>query len=1031
MKNRDAMNTSNTFSPQLPLQSLLQGIKYRFSIGKDEKTIDDMVISGVTSDSRKAAPGMLFVALDGSRFDGHDFITGAIENGCTAVLCEKGRAGNIPADWSGIIVEVEDSSRAYGLVAANFYDNPAEQLTLIGVTGTNGKTTVTYLLESVLLEAGHKVGVIGTVNNRYSVKNGESVILKTRFTTPEAMVLQKVLREMADSGVGFVIMEVSSHALSQNRISNIRFRTAAFTNLSRDHLDYHRDMKEYFAAKLSLFQEHLEEDGIAVLPGKPWVEREADLYKKLVRTCEDNCGKNVYWGDGEKDDVRLIGFRTRLEETLMDLILAGNPVQLKSKLVGGFNMDNVLTTCGICHGLGIDPETVRRGLVKSTGAPGRLERVVDRAEDPLDGPVVLVDYAHTPDALEHVLETVAALPHGELFCVFGCGGDRDNGKRPLMGEIACRFSDVVLITDDNPRTEDPEQIVRQILDGTKESGLECREYEWLGERQRGDRGIVVERDRRNAIRLAITSAGPEDVVLIAGKGHETYQLSLRGRQFFDDRLEAENVLSSWTPIRIARATRGKLLSQGLRQRLLGPVSTDSRKMEENWIFVALKGEHFDGHQFVDQVIEKNCGCLVLEKEPPLPESLVVPVIQVEDTTKALGDMAAYRRRQVSRLCEQTVIGITGSCGKTTVKEMVSAILRRKWPAGPDHTEDSVLKTKGNFNNLIGLPLSLLPLDLNHRAAVLEMGMNQPGELRRLVEIADPDISCILNVHGAHLEKLGSIEGVARAKEELFAGTRRDGLLVVNLDDPLVKELAAGYGQRKITFSVSGDIAGGQPDLWTSDINLEDKGVITFTLHCGGEKEDIHLYTLGEHNVGNALAAAAIAKAAGAKLSEIAAGLADFRAPDKRMEILKTPGGYGLLNDTYNANPASMAAGLKTLRQAAGKHAAAVLGDMLELGESATAAHFELGKLVAELGIDRVAVLGEFRDEVRKGAVAGGMAEDVIEVFAEKKEAVAWIEKLTDEKKLGPGDLLLVKASRGLRFETVVEKLAETGSKPAG
>ncbi len=984
------MNTSNTPSPQLPLQSLLKGIKYRVGIDKDVEKIERTVISGVTSDSRKAASGMLFVALDGSRFDGHDFIVAAIENGCVAVLCEKGRAGDIPADWPGILVEVEDSSRAYGLVAANYFGNPADQLTLIGVTGTNGKTTVAYLLESVLLEAGYRVGVIGTVNNRYSVDNGKSVILETRFTTPEAMVLQKVLREMADNGVSFVIMEVSSHALSQKRISNIRFRTAAFTNLSRDHLDYHRDMKEYFEAKLSLFREHLEEEGIAVLPGKSWDEREADLYGELVRTCEDNCGKNVYWGDGEKDDVRLIGFRTRLEETLMDLILAGNPVQLKSKLVGGFNMDNVLTTCGLCHALEIDPDSVRRGLMKSTGAPGRLERVVDRAEDPLDGPVVLVDYAHTPDALEHVLETVAALPHGELFCVFGCGGDRDNGKRPLMGEIACRFSDVVLITDDNPRTEDPELIVRQILEGTKESGLEPREQAWLGERRTGDRGIVVERDRRNAIRLAITSAGPEDVVLIAGKGHETYQLSLRGRQFFDDRLEAENVLSSWTPLRVARGAGGELLSAGVRPGLLGPVSTDSRNMPENGIFVALKGEHFDGHRFVDQVLEKKCGCLVLEKGAPVPEPTVVPVIRVEDTTRALGDMAAYRRRQVSRLCEQTVIGITGSCGKTTVKEMVSAILKRKWPAGPNHTENSVLKTKGNFNNLIGLPLSLLPLDLNHRAAVLEMGMNQPGELRRLVEIADPDISCIINVHGAHLEKLGSLEGVARAKEELFAGTRSDGILVVNLDDPLVRKLSAKYGQRKIGFSVSGQVAGVQPDLWTSDINLEDKGVITFTLHCGTEQEDIHLYTLGEHNVGNSLAAAAIAKAAGAGLSEIAAGLADFRAPDKRMEILKTAGGYGLLNDTYNANPASMAAGLKTLRQAAGKRAVAVLGDMLELGESALKAHFELGRLVAELDIDHVAVLGEFRDEVRKGALSGGMAEDNIEIFTEKKEAVAWV-----------------------------------------
>jgi UDP-N-acetylmuramoyl-tripeptide--D-alanyl-D-alanine ligase len=354
--------------------------------------------------------------------------------------------------------------------------------------------------------------------------------------------------------------------------------------------------------------------------------------------------------------------------------------------------------------------------------------------------------------------------------------------------------------------------------------------------------------------------------------------------------------------------------------------------------------------------------------------------------------------------------------------MVSAILKRKWPAGPNHTEDSVLKTKGNFNNLIGMPLSLLPLNLNHRAAILEMGMNQPGELRRLVEIADPDISCIINIHGAHLEKLGNLRGVARAKEELFAGTGKDGLLVVNLDDPLVRELSARYEQRKISYSVSGSVDGVKPDLWVSDINLEAKGVITFTLHCGEEKEDIHLYTLGEHNVGNSLAAAAIAMAAGATLQEIAAGLADFRAPDKRMEILTADDGFGLLNDTYNANPASMAAGLKTLKQVAEKRSVAILGDMLELGESSAAAHFELGRLVAELNLDYVAVLGEFKEEIRKGALAGGFPEDCVKTLTEKKEAVSWINRLVSEERLGRGDLLLVKASRGLRFETIVAEL---------
>ena len=384
-------------------------------------------------------------------------------------------------------------------------------------------------------------------------------------------------------------------------------------------------------------------------------------------------------------------------------------------------------------------------------------------------PVVFVDYAHTPDALQKVLAALAALPHRELFCLFGCGGDRDQGKRPVMGRIAAELSDVVVITDDNPRSEPPETITVQIAAGVAGAGMFSRPVDWLTERARGEKGCVVISRREEAIAAVIRAAGRDDIVLIAGKGHENYQLSRGEKRFFDDCLEAREALSAWTIDAIVEATGG-IGPEGPPFRLLGRVSTDSRMVGRDEIFVALEGDRFDGHDFISQVVEKGAGCLVVMRRIEERYAGHIPQVIVPDTQRALGDMAGYRRRLIGRLSAPMVIGLTGSCGKTTVKEMTAAILQRHWPAGPDNPEDCVLKTVGNYNNLIGMPLSLLPLGVKHRAAVMEMGMNRPGELARLAEIAEPDISCITNIYAAHLEGLHSLEGVARAKEELFAGT---------------------------------------------------------------------------------------------------------------------------------------------------------------------------------------------------------------------------------------------------------------------
>jgi murE/murF fusion protein len=526
--------------------------------------------------------------------------------------------------------------------------------------------------------------------------------------------------------------------------------------------------------------------------------------------------------------------------------------------------------------------------------------------------------------------------------------------------------------------------------------------------------------RAQAIALAIGAATAEDIVLIAGKGHELYQLGQDGSHFFDDSLEAKKGLTAWGLDSLILALGGELLGDRLGGRALGKVVIDSRKVAAGDIFVALAGERFDGHDFFDEVAAAGAGCLVVRRETAREVLPAVPCLLVDDTLQALGDLAAYRRQVMKAVSRPLVVGITGSCGKTTVKEMTAAIFDQHWLA----PSDQVLKTRGNFNNLVGLPLSLLPIGPGQKAVILEMGMNRPGEIDRLARIADPDIACIVNVHAAHLEGLHSLEGVARAKEELFAASKEGTTLIINLDDPHVRVCAARYQQKKVCYATGEEGLRLVPQVWASDLWKPGSVGQTFMLHIGLETIPVTLHVPGVHNISNAVAAAAIAYAAGLNIGEIGAGLGAFKAADKRMQIVKGKGGLYILNDTYNANPGSMRAGLATLAQQEGERRAAILGDMLELGPTSAHAHRELGSYAAGQGVDYLALIGDFAAETAMGARMAGMDDGRIRIFQEKKDVVTWIEELLAAQQLQAGDWLLVKGSRGMRLEAVVEQLLD-------
>jgi UDP-N-acetylmuramoyl-L-alanyl-D-glutamate--2,6-diaminopimelate ligase len=460
-------------------------------------------VGEVTHDSRKVGAGSLFVAIRGQAADGNQFVDAARRKGAVAVASEAPPEAGVP--W----IRVPDAREALAVFSAAVLGDPASSLELVGVTGTNGKTTTTYLIDAALRAAGRRVGLVGTVQYRVGDRSTEAV-----RTTPESSDLQALFREMADEACSHAVLEVSSHSLDLKRVHGCEFRVAVFTNLTRDHLDFHGDMDRYFAAKRVLFDTLLRHDGHAV------VNLDDDRGRELAVSSR---GRVWTYALDVPADVRAEAIVLSLDETSFLAMTPMGTYPVRTPLLGRFNVSNVLAALGASLALGIAPETAIAGITAVTGVPGRLERVQAGQDF-----TIIVDYAHTDDALKNLLETVRELRPRRVITVFGCGGDRDRTKRPLMGAVASRLSDVVVVTSDNPRSEPPEAILEQIQKG-------------MNGARKAERHVVV--DRREAIGRAIEMARTDDVVVIAGKGHETYQV-LRDRTVpFDDRQVARDVLS--------------------------------------------------------------------------------------------------------------------------------------------------------------------------------------------------------------------------------------------------------------------------------------------------------------------------------------------------------------------------------------------------------------------------------------------------------------------------------------------------------
>ncbi len=451
---------------------------------------NDVDIQKICYDSRKVEPGDLFVCISGFVTDGHQYARAAVEKGAAALLCEREVEADVPT------LLVDDTRKALAYAADRFYDHPSGKFKLIGITGTNGKTTTTYLVKRILEDAGQRVGLIGTNQNMI----GDQILPSAR-TTPESLELQELFARMADAGVDAVVMEISSHSLELSRVAYCEIDIGAFTNLTQDHLDFHKDMEHYFLAKAKLFE--MCKTGVVNIDDPAGI--------RLLESCR--CVP-VSYGVDNAADIYAYDMEFGSDHASFLANILGKEIRIRLNTPGKFSVYNGLCAIGICTACGISAEVIAKGLSEMKGVSGRAEVL------PLGKPyTVMIDYAHTPDGLENILKSIRGFAKGRVVTLFGCGGDRDRTKRPIMGEMAGKLSDFCIVTSDNPRSEDPAAIVREVEAGVKQT----------------DCPYTVIVNRRDAIFYALQHALPEDVILLAGKGHETYQILADGTIHFDER----------------------------------------------------------------------------------------------------------------------------------------------------------------------------------------------------------------------------------------------------------------------------------------------------------------------------------------------------------------------------------------------------------------------------------------------------------------------------------------------------------------
>lgn len=900
-----------------------------------------------STDNRLFQKGDCFIAIKGANYDGHEFVAEAQKLGAALTIGEK----------AGVSIQVTDSRKATALYAKLYYGDPSRKLQLFGITGTNGKTTTSLMLYQMLLLRGINAAWIGTLG--YKIGNQD---FPTQHTTPDILQLHEIFAQMIQKDVTHVVMEVSSHALVLDRVYAVDYDYCLFTNLSRDHLDFHRDMDDYFEAKFMLFERAARASAACIINSD-------DSYGKiLLQRLQGYDCKVMDVGHNAAATLRILNQQTSLSGSCFEFYHQNtdSKIKIQSPLIGDFNVDNLALACAAMLQSGLELQELPALCKKLKPVPGRIEPI----ENSL-GLGLFVDYAHSPDAILNLLKSLENLPHRRIISIIGAGGDRDKGKRPLMLKAALTYSDAVIITDDNPRTENPDRIIYDIVKDTDPV------LPWW-----------IIRDRSEAIKSAIRLAQAQDLVVICGKGHESYQ-EIQGKRYgFDDRKVAftaaqnlsldkaeDELILSLDPLLI-RILNDEVPTQPgyTKPRSLRSISTDSRCIKTNSAFFAIKGENFDGNSFVPQVLTDSSN-LAVSSEVCLKHSNLINCARPEM-------LMAKILQKYLQLFDIYKIALTGSTGKTSTKEILAQVLQN---------QVEILKSERNENNILGLCKTILRITPRCKYGVFEVGTNHFGEIGLLADIIKPDAGIILNIGPSHLEFFGDEEGVFKEKSELFH--RALELRIFPADDHRFEI----YHDQGISVGFSE-----QADYRISEVHSE-QGMQVFRM---AEREWRIPYQAPYYVINSAFVIA-IALELGLDAEEIQAALHRPVALEMRMQIESHQSRH-LIVDCYNANPVSMQSAIEFWRDyEPQKPHLAILGDMLELGAKAQMYHQMIGAIIAESGDHTIYTIGD---------LARYYQNDAAYHYRDTAEFLSKAPAIPDQA------VILVKASHAIHLERILPYL---------
>jgi len=928
----------------------------------------NFTFSGISSDTNNLKKDNIFFAIKGNNNDGNKFTTIAIKKGCKIIVTEK----KVKNFQRGVLfIHTKNVRKLLAEISFKIYNKKPKNL--VAVTGTNGKSSVADFYYQILKLNNKKVASIGTLG----VKS-KNINLKLKNTTIDPIQLGQILNKLKNQKIENIIMEASSHGLEQNRLDGLKFNSAIFTNLSQDHLDYHKNLKDYFKAKLYLFENLIVKRGNVItdqlIPEFKKIKK-ITLRKKLkLHTLKD-----------KKNNFEIITHSFRGESQFLEVKFNNSIKLISFNLIGKIQLKNVLMAIIAAKHSNVTLDKILNIIPKIKPVEGRLEKI---------GKIknlskVILDYAHTPDALKTCLLNIKEqFPDKKISLLFGCGGNRDQNKRSKMGKIASKFSDNIIITNDNPRFENPVKIRSDIKKGIKK------------------KKIIEIPNRAKAISESIQQLNTGDVLLVVGKGHEKTQDIGKKKIYFSDRkiiLGAIKIKNK----NLSDNIKINVIKEAAKIKQLPPLISiekariNSKEVSKNDIFFAIKGKKNDGNKFVDQSFKRKASLAVVNKIQNKINNK--RQIKVKNSLKFLTDVSKIFRKSI----DTNIIAITGSCGKTTLKELLGSVLSKTC---------RVSISPKSYNNKFGVPLSLFNLRQKDEYGILEVGMDKRGEIDYLSKIIKPDIGVITNVNYAHAKNFKNIKQIALAKSEIIKNIKPNGFIVLNADDRffrLHKKIAKSKNIEIISFGIKSK----NSNIKLIDIKTSGKNFKINISYNNKNKYFLSTNNFQNHiyNILSALAVISINK----KISELHKNtFLNFKIPGGRGDhsVIKINNKkVNLIDQSYNSNPLSLKSAINNYDKIKTKkgNKYLIIGDMLELGTHSKKLHQSIAPIINQSNIDKVFVKGKMASLILKNISKAKRGR----ILINNSQIIELI-----KKDLNNNDYLMMKASLATGFNNIVKDL---------